>query len=110
MHLPMISRPAVAALALLALCVADARALDQPVSARKLTLRRTASGQEKLAFLTKDEAILFPPIGSADDPATGTPGGAIIELFSENQGVSTIVVPAAVGWLARDGSPALYKF
>jgi hypothetical protein len=110
MHLPMISRPALVALALLALTAADGLALDQPVSARKLILRHTASGQEKISFLIKDPAILFPPIGSADDPATGTPGGAVIELFSELQGQSTIVVPGAVGWFSRDGSPALYKF
>lgn len=106
----MTSRSALAALVVLALTAADGLALDQPVSARKLILRRTASGQEKIAFLTKDSAILFPPIGSADDPATGTPGGATIELFSELQGASTITVPAAVGWFSRDGSPSFYKF
>jgi hypothetical protein len=110
MHLPMISRPALAALAMLALTATDGLALDQPVSARKLILRHTASGQEKISLLIKDPAILFPPIGSADDPATGTPGGATIELFSELQGQSTIIVPGAVGWFSRDGSPALYKF
>ena len=110
MHSSMTSRHALAALALLALTAADGLATDQPVSARKLILRRTAGGQEKISFLTKDPAILFPAIGSADDPAVGTPGGAVIELFSELQGPSTIVVPGAVGWFSRDGSPALYKF
>src|SRR5512143_3780422 len=110
MHLPMISRPAIAALALLALTATRGLALDQPVSGRKIVLRHTASGQEKISFLIKDPAILFPAIGSADDPATGTPGGAIVELFSELQGPSTIVVPGAVGWFSRDGSPAIYKF
>ena len=88
----------------------ESTALDQPVSARKLIMRRTASGQEKVSFLTKDEAIPFPAFGSADDPASGTPGGVTIELFTQNQGMATLVVPAAVGWLTRDSSPPFFKF
>jgi hypothetical protein len=102
-------RRAMLAVLLVMVAVADAAALDQPISARKLTLRRTAGGQEKLAFLTKDPALLFPAIGSADDPATGTPGGVLIELFSEHRGRVAITVPAAVGWFVRD-APAAYKF
>jgi hypothetical protein len=88
----------------------DAAAVDQPISARKLILRRTASGQEKLSFLSKDTTAPFPAIGSADDPASGTPGGVVIEIFSQNAGAATITVPPAVGWVTRDGAPPLYKF
>ena len=52
----------------------------------------------------------FPPIDSADDPASGTPGGVTIELFSQNMGAGTIIIPSAVGWITKDGTPALYKF
>lgn len=91
-----------------AAAVADA--VDLPVSARKLILRRTAGGEEKLSFLTKDANFPFPAIGSDDDPMMGTPGGVTIELFSPEQGAVRIDVPAAVGWIAKDGSPAFYKF
>jgi hypothetical protein len=103
-------RPVRTLLTLLLLAATQAAALDQPLSARKLVMRRTASGQEKLAFLAKDPAILFPAIGSADDPANGTPGGALIEIFSANEGPSALAIPAAVGWFVRDGSPSYYKF
>ncbi|HXJ35817.1 MAG TPA: hypothetical protein VMS22_17435 [Candidatus Eisenbacteria bacterium] len=97
--------------AVLALLVpGEVGAADQPVSARKLILRRTAAGEEKLLFLAKDPQLLIPDIGSADDPASGTPGGITIELFSQNEGVGTLLVPPAVGWLVRDGSPATFKF
>jgi hypothetical protein len=85
----------------------DASALDQPVSALKLVLRHNAAGAEKLSFLTKDSAVPFPAIGSADDPAGGTPGGVTIELFSRDAGAVTITIPPTVGWFTRDAS---YKF
>lgn len=103
-------RSAVLGVVVVLFAASEVPALDQPITARKLTLRRTASGQEKLSFLTKDPAFLFPAIGSADDPATGTPGGVVIELFSEHMGSVAIDVPGAVGWFARDGHPASYKF
>src|SRR5690348_12884915 len=59
-----------------------AHAVDQPIAATKLLLKRSPSGKQTLTFVSKDPAFLFPTIGSADDPATGTPGGATIELFS----------------------------
>ena len=53
-----------------------ASALDRPVSAEKLIVARRGSGTEKLVLVSKDAAALFPVVGSADDPGTGTPGGA----------------------------------
>src|SRR5689334_24587092 len=101
-------RSSIAGALLLLTFALQAWAVDQPLDARKLTLRRTASGQEKLSFLTKDPNIPFPAIGSADDPAKTS--GVVIELFSQNAGQGTLVIPNAVGWLTRDGSPSLYKF
>ena len=86
------------------------RAADHPVSARKLTIRHTAGGQHKLSFLTKDPTVPFPALGGPDDPMTGDPGGATIELFTELQGVGTLDVPAAVGWFVRDRAPVAFKF
>jgi hypothetical protein len=60
-------------------------ALDRPISGKKLQLKRSPSGKEKLVFQSKDPIFLFPAIGSADDPATGTPGGIRVELFSQGE-------------------------
>jgi len=106
----MSSRTLSSALALLLINSVVAHATDQPVSARKLTIRRTAGGDQKLSFLTKDEALLFPALGSGDDPVNGDPGGATIEIFSEHEGQGVLIVPAAVGWFVRDRTPASYKF
>ena len=74
---------------ILVLCGARlAVATDQPISGAKLTLRRSSSGKEKLVFVSKDPLFLFPAIGSADDPGTGSPGGATLEL--ESTGESTL--------------------
>jgi hypothetical protein len=106
----MLLRATIVGVLVLSTFTLEAHAIDQPVAARKLTLRRTAGGQEKLSFLTKDPAVLFPPIGSADDPTSGTPGGVTIELISQNAGTATLTIPPAVGWFTREGSPSLYKF
>ena len=56
-------------------CVAGttvARGADQPISAAKLLLIRSGS-VEKLVFVSKDPAFLFPAVASQDDPGTGTP-------------------------------------
>jgi hypothetical protein len=88
----------------------DARGADQPVSAAKLVLRHTSSGQEKLGFVSRDPAFPFPAVGSADDPSTGTPGGVVIELFSPNAGAATLDVPSAPGWKIHAASPVSYEF
>ena len=103
-------RVSIAGALLLLTFALEAHAADQPLAARKLILRRTASGQEKLSFLTKDPNVPFPPIGSADDPASGTPGGVVIELFSQNAGAAALPIPGAVGWFTKNGTPAVYKF
>jgi hypothetical protein len=85
---------------------APASALDQPLRGYKLSLKRAASGSEKLVFVSRFAAIIAPVPGSPDDPATGTPGGATIELFSGSEGSVGLLVPGGAGqpgWMVRDG-------
>jgi len=100
---------------ILVLCCARlAVAIDQPISGAKLTLRRSSSGKEKLVFVSKDPLFLFPAIGSADDPGTGTPGGATLELESTGESTQVVVeAPPVVGkpgWTAKDGNIPSHTF
>ena len=111
MHRTRLLAIAVVFICLLAV-VADAT--DQPISAVKITLLRSASGKEKLVFVAKDPAFLFPAIGSADDPGTGSPGGALVELASnaEPSGAS-FLAPVGVGtpgWQSKDGSSDSHSY
>lgn len=78
--------------------------VDQPVAGTKLLLKRRGA-KETLVFLSKrDPQVPFPPIGSTDDPATGTPGGVLLELFSPAEGTAQLPVPPGLGspgWTAR---------
>jgi hypothetical protein len=78
------------------LLASSGHGLDQPIDAEKLVLRKTASG-ERLSFLSRDAGFLFPPRGSADDPATGTPGGVLVEVFSTGGGYASLSAPAGFG-------------
>ncbi len=101
-------------LAALVVDVAVATAADKPISGQKLQLRKSSSGKEKLVFLTKDPGFLFPAIASADDPASGTPGGLTIELFSQNDPATpSLAIPPGLGtpgWKVVDGSVDSYKY
>jgi hypothetical protein len=92
---------AIAATAVAPIVVPCAAAADQPISAVKLVLQRSASGREQL----KDGAFLFPGLGSQDDPGTGTPGGVLIEIasLSEPGGASLVVPPGTgrPGWTSK---------
>jgi hypothetical protein len=82
-----------------------AQALDRPISAQSLTITRTAGGA-RLTFVSRDPALLFPPIGSADDPATGSPGGIVVEVFPQTEPQQTVSAPGGLGnpgWEVRDG-------
>lgn len=104
----------VALLAALVFPVAVASAIDKPIAATKLLLKRSSSGKESLVFVSKDPAFLFPTIGSNDDPASGSPGGALIELFSDADSTGgAFVVPPGIGkpgWKVSDGNVDLYKY
>jgi hypothetical protein len=89
-----------------------ASALDRPIGAVKLLLTRSSTGKERLAFVSKDPGFLFPPVSGADDPAAGSPGGALIELFSQ-EGAASLAVPRGVGkpgWTIKSAAAISYKF
>lgn len=88
-------------------------ALDRPISAVKLVLKRSPSAKEKLVFVSKDPAFLFPAIGSADDPASGSPGGALLEVFSKTEGAAALAIPPGIGkpgWKVKDATGDRYTF
>jgi hypothetical protein len=87
-------------------------AADHSLLGTKLVLKRSGT-KEKLVFTTRDPALLFPAIGSADDPGTGSPGGAVIELFSAGEGAATLAAPSGVGspgWQSRSGVHDRHQF
>jgi hypothetical protein len=74
---------------------------------------RRAGGSARLVFVSRDPSFAFPSIGGPDDPATGSPGGATIELFSESEGQASLGIPAGAGdpgWTAVSGVTPRYKF
>lgn len=87
-----------------------ALALDQPVAGRKLILTRARAGEERLVFVTKDPAFLFPIAGGDDDPATGTPGGVQVDLVTEQAGSATLVAPSGPGRPGWSVKPGTFKF
>ena len=91
-----------------------AAAVDQPIDAKKLILKRSSSGKEKLVFQSKDPAFLFPTVGGADDPQAGSPGGATIELVSPGEGLGVIEVPGGLTvpapWSVKLGTYNEYRY
>jgi len=85
-----------------------AESADHVLAGAKLTLRRSASGKERLTFVARDPAFLFPALGSPDDPGTGTPGGATLELASTAEpGGTGFTAPPGVGnpgWKSKDAT------
>jgi len=69
--------------------VASGHAADQPISGTSLRLERSGSRQ-KLTFVSKDPAFLFPLAGGPDDP---TAHGLVVELF----GGGPVGMQAALG-------------
>jgi hypothetical protein len=107
-------RLAAALTALLGACATTAQALDQPLDGSRLFLGRSAAGEELLLFVAEDDDVLFPVPGGPDDPVSGDPGGATVELFSRNDpAVATLLLPRGKGrpgWRRREEKGAYYKF
>jgi hypothetical protein len=92
---------------------ADSSAVDRPISATKLLLKRSPSGKERLVFVSNDPAYLSPTLGDGNDPSTGTPGGARIELFSSGPTSVAFDMPAGSGtpgWTSTGGAVVSFKF
>jgi len=70
--------------------------VDRPISGRVLQLERTDDATN-FTFVSKDPALPFPAIGSADDPTAGTPGGILVELFTPTEGQNYASAPAGYG-------------
>ena len=87
--------------------VAPTRAADQPIAGTSLTLKRAGSKQ-KLVFVSKDPAFLFPSLGSFDDP---TSIGLVVELLGVGATGDLAVLGAAAGpgWRAS-AAPARYSY
>lgn len=88
--------------------------IDSPIDAKKLVVKRSGAGKESLSFSSSDDHFGFPAIGGADDPATAVPGGMLVEVLSETEGVATFAIPpgvgSPVGWTVKDGKVGLYKY
>ena len=93
---------------------APALALDQPISASSIKLKRSGSGKEVLVFKSADPAVLFPAPNSSDDPSQV---GMTIDLFSTAGPASgRLTAPADSGsahWRVKGGANAAtgsYRF
>ena len=88
-------------------------ALDRPIGAVKIALKRNALGYSSFAFVSKSTNMPFPAIGSPDDPATGGPGGLKVEFYSGNEGTGSFYIQRGVGkpgWTATSGTVGSYKY
>ena len=109
----MVVRRLTAGFGIALMIAAMAHGEDRPLAGRKLVIKRAASGAEKLVFVSSDPALLFPAIGGADDPATGSLAGAYVDVFTQAEGHASSFVPAGLGkpgWKVRDGARGVYKF
>lgn len=81
-------------------------AADHALNGGRLDVKRH-NGKEQVTFSSKDSGFLFPPVGSADDPGTGSPGGALIEILSVAEPTASFSVAAGAGkpgWASKPGN------
>jgi cysteine-rich repeat protein len=78
---------------------------DVPIDGRKLKIRRSPGGSERLTFISKDPDVPFPTAGGPNDPRTV---GATLEIVSEGEGTATFDMPAA-NWTSN-GPGTVFKF
>ncbi|MEW6268395.1 MAG: hypothetical protein AB1689_03755 [Thermodesulfobacteriota bacterium] len=101
-----------AAAGLVSASVLAARATDRPVAGRSVKLM-AAGAKTRLAFASRDPALLFPAIGSGDDPATGTPGGIEIDVFARGAAPASVGAAKGLGtpgWRVVDGKVDTYVY
>ena len=100
-----------AALGALAFATPSA-ALDEPISGRLVKLKSSATGTQ-LVFASDDPAVPFPAIGGSDDPASGTPGGISVEIFTRSGASDLASAPAGLGnpgWSVDQYGVATYRY
>jgi hypothetical protein len=99
----------------IALSVANAPALDVPLDADSLLLRRTPGGREILELVARDAALVVPERKTADDPSMPGADGAMLELFGGDGSYAALPIPGGggmPGWRAREGrrQPRSYRY
>jgi hypothetical protein len=85
---------------------------DRPIDGRALKITQTATGA-RLVFVSRDPSLLFPAAGSADDPATGSPAGAVVEIFAQSEPSQSLSAPAGLGnpgWKVQTGANESYVY
>jgi hypothetical protein len=89
-----------------------AGALDLPAAPAQVKLKRSPKGKTFQVVFKRPS--FFPAVGSADDPAVGTPGGMLIEVFSASEGYAAVNAPRGAGtpgWTSYPTkNPPRYKF
>jgi hypothetical protein len=86
--------------------------VDQPISAKVLKVKEMSGGAQVI-FVSTDPAVPFPAVGTDDDPATGSPGGMIIDVFSSTQGLASASAPAGLanpGWKVSTSGADAYHY
>ena len=104
------SRAVVSALVLAVVATTgSALAVDQPISGKVLMLNSSATGMQ-LVFVSDDPAVPFPVIGGSDDPASGTPGGITVEIFTRPGDTDLASAPAGLGIPGWSVSRHAYRY
>jgi hypothetical protein len=84
--------------------VGPAMAVDYPIDAKRLVVKKNALGARSLKFVGVDSANAVPATVSPDNPAFGTPGGVVVDLFSGGEGQGSFSIPVGLGdpgWSAK---------
>lgn len=92
-------------LAAMLLGAPPAGAIDVPVDADGLVLRRNPGGREVLEFMARD-AVLVPEQRSGDDPSRAGGEPVLVELFGGDGSTASFAIPTGSGipgWRAREG-------
>lgn len=106
MRLPCSLLRPIAALTVFFALTSAASALDHPIAGRAKILLVQSSGKEKLTFVARDSAFLFPAIGGADDPSQV---GATVDIVPQPKHYPG-VLSLTGGWTSKVGVRGSYTF
>jgi GH35 family endo-1,4-beta-xylanase len=82
---------------------------DHPISGTELVLTRHVRNRTVVSLSSDDPGVVTPSPGSRNDPGSGDPGGATVELLRPEGAVRTISVPAGKGWLVAPGASTFWS-